>query len=310
MSEQVNTQDIAAEETSVVAAVPVGEQLRLARQSRGLALIDIAQTLKLGQRQVDALESGDWKSLPGNTFVRGFVRNYARLVQVDPAPLMAQLDQALEKAADSLAVPDSAPAEIPFTGSSVALRSKLLVVLGALFVLLAALAYFLMEGNLSSLRDSTQSLLDSLARKEVSAPELAAVPAAEPVFPPGATPQQIMNPQVVAPPEATEAPHPVAPSVESPAVNPDPKDSPAAAAAKVPQMRFVFEKDSWLEVHDRDNKAIFSQMQAAGTEQTLSGQGPLSVKIGYAPGVRLFWRGEAVDLAPFTRGDVARLVLE
>jgi hypothetical protein len=40
------------------------------------------------------------------------------------------------------------------------------------------------------------------------------------------------------------------------------------------------------------------------------GHGPLSLVIGYAPGVKLFWRGQAVDLAPHTKGEVARLVLE
>jgi len=304
MSEQVNTHDIVAEEAGIFSGVPVGEQLRSAREARGLELADIAQTLKLGQRQVEALESGDWKGLPGNTFIRGFVRNYARLMQMDSAPLMAQLDQVLEKPVNSLAVSDSPPAEMPHSGSAVTQRNKLLVVLGAVFVVLAALAYFLMAGNLSSLRESTQSLLDSLARKEVSAPEPAA-PVAEPVFPPGSTPQQIMNPQALAPAEEP-APQVAAP----PAANAEVKESTAAPVANVPQMRFVFEKESWLEVRDRDNKVVFSQKLAAGTEQTLSGQGPLSVKIGYAPGVRLFWHGEAVDLAPHTRGDIARLVLE
>lgn len=303
MSEQGSTQDFVAEETPVFSGVPVGEQLRSAREARGIELLDIAQTLKLGPRQVEALESGDWKSLPGNTFIRGFIRNYARLMQIDPAPLMAQLDQVLEKPVNSLAVSDTPPAEMPHSGSAVSQRSKLVVMLGAVFVVLAALAYFLMAGNLSSLRESTQSLLDSLARKEAPAPEPSA-PAAEPVFPPGATPQQIMNPQALAPAETTAAPV-SAPPTPSPEV----KDA-GASSASAPQMRFLFEKDSWLEVRDRDNKIVFSQMLSAGTEQTLSGQGPLSVKIGYAPGVRLFWHGEAVDLAPHTRGDVARLVLE
>ena len=63
-------------------------------------------------------------------------------------------------------------------------------------------------------------------------------------------------------------------------------------------------------MRDRDIKLVFSQKLSAGRVETLWGQGPLSIKIGYAPGVRLFWHGEAVDLAPHTRGDVARLVLE
>jgi cytoskeleton protein RodZ len=84
----------------------------------------------------------------------------------------------------------------------------------------------------------------------------------------------------------------------------------AAPSGEAAQLRFVFAKESWVEVRDRDNKVVFSQRNPAGVEQSLGGQGPLSVVIGNAPGVALFWRGQAVDLAPHTKGEVARLVLE
>jgi cytoskeleton protein RodZ len=299
MSEQENSQDIAAEEAAVISGPTVGEQLRLAREARGMVVADIAQTLKLGQRQVEALEVGDWKVLPGNTFIRGFVRNYARLIQIDAAPLMAQLDEVLEKPVSSLGVSEVMPTAMPHTGSAGSQRSKLVVLVGAGSVVLAALAYFLMPGDLSSLRESTQSLLDSLARKDKEVAVVA--PAAEPVFPPGSTPQQVMNPQAQAPaeaqPPATAAPAPVAGAF-------------VGQSGTVPQLRFVADKESWVEVRDRDNKVIFSQRLTAGAEPAMDGQGPLSLTIGFAPGVRLFWHGEAVDLAPHTRGDVARLVLE
>ena len=304
MSEQVNTQEVVTEDVVVMSGPPVGEQLRLAREARGLQLADIAQMLKLGQRQVEALEGGDWKGLPGNTFIRGFVRNYARLIQIDAAPLMAQLDEVLEKPVNSLGVSEVTPATMPHSGSAGSRRSKLVVLIGAGSVVLAALAYFLMPGDLSSLRESTQSLLDSLARKDknMAAP---IAPAAEPVFPPGATPQQVMNPQALAPAEV-QVPQAIS---GAPAAAAEGRKS-DAAPENAPQMRFLVDKDAWLEVRDRDNKIVFSQKLTAGTEQALSGQGPLSITIGYAPGVRVFWHGEAVDLAPYTRGDVARLVLE
>jgi len=72
----------------------------------------------------------------------------------------------------------------------------------------------------------------------------------------------------------------------------------------------VFTGESWVEVRNRDNKVVFTQVGAAGSEQAVAGAGPLSLVIGYAPGVKLFWRGQAVDLAPHTKGEVARLVLE
>lgn len=308
MNEQVGSQDsVNEEEAAVVFETPVGEQLRQAREARGLQITDISQTLKLGQRQVEALESGDWKSLPGHTFIRGFVRNYARLLQLDATPMMAQLDSVLEKPVDNLGRQDSGPAPMPSSNSAgVSRRDRQVMLIGAGLVVVATLVYFLIPSDLSALRNSVQSLLDSVARKDVA--EQAAAPAAqpagqvavsEPVFPPGATPQQVMYPQVLAPAENATPVVPAVPGAEN-----------AQAAAAQPQLRFLFDKESWIEVRDRDNKVVFSQRLAGGAEQAVSGQGPLSLTIGYAPGVRLFWRGQPVDLAPHTKGDVARLVLE
>lgn len=305
MSEQLNAGDVVAENIVVTSEPHVGEKLRLAREARGMSALDIVQTLKLGPRQVAALEAANWHELPGSTFIRGIVRNYARIVQIDAAPLMLQLDSSLEKRVSNLAVPESPPATMPRSGGATR-RDRGVMLLGVGLVVLAALAYFLMPNDLSALRESTQSLLDSLARKEQPATSSAAVPTVaaptEPVFPPGTTPQQIMNPQAQPLAEA-----PAAENASLPAPKAEAKPAPVANA---PQMRFVFEKESWLEVRDRDNKQIFSQRVPAGTEQTLSGQGPLSLVVGNASGVRVFWHGQAVDLAPHTRGEVARLVLE
>lgn len=300
MSEQVNIENAVGDDSAVAVEQPVGEKLRQAREALGLQVGDIAQTLKLGSRQVEALESGDWQHLPGQTFIRGFVRNYARLVQVDSAPLMLQLDAVLEKPADNLAIQDSRPASMPQSGGTASRRDRVVVLIGAILVVLASLIYFLIPADLGPLHDGMQALLNSMSRKEAPAPAPAA-PVADPVFPPGATPQQIMNPQALAPAETTPPPPAAAQADAAPA---------AASVATAPQMRFRFDKESWLEVRDRDNKVVFSQRLAAGTEQVLSGQGPLSLTIGYAPGVRVFWHGQAIDLAPHTKGDVARLVLE
>lgn len=294
--------------------VSVGQQLRQAREARNLAVADIARTLKLGQRQVEALENGNWQGLPGVTFIRGFVRNYARLVGVDAAPLMVQLDQSLTKPTDTLDVAESRPTRIYTTGSSASRKNRQMVVIGAIILSVAGLIYFLLPNDLSALRDSTQAMLDSIGKKGPSAEASSTVVTAgerpEPVFPPGTTPQQVMNPQLQVPAEE-KSPEPLRPAVPVEAkpevVAPKPG---LVVEQKAPQIRFVITKDSWVEVRDRDNKVVFSQRMAGGAEQSVSGQGPLSLVLGYAPGVQLYWHGEKVDLVPHTKGDVARLVLE
>jgi cytoskeleton protein RodZ len=295
---------VALIETQAAPTPSVGEQLAAARTARGLAVADIAQTLKLGIRQVEALEAGHWQMLPGQTFIRGFVRNYARLIGIDALPLMAQLDEVLEKPVGGLVVPASQQGAMPPAVGHGQKRDRVVILAGAMLVVLAALAYFLMPGDLSGFRDSAKGLLDSLVRKdEPPATTVAAV--AEPAFPPGATPQQIMSPQALTSGSEETAPAATAQSA-APAT---PVNAETVPAAGTP-LRVLFDKESWLEVRDRDNRLIFSQRMAAGSEQALGGAAPLSLVIGYAPGVRLTWRSAPVDLAPHTKGDVARLVLE
>ncbi len=296
------------EASSVAAAIPeVGTQLRAAREALGLKVSDIAKTLKLGQRQVEALENGQWDGLPGATFIRGFVRNYARLVRLDPSVLVAQLDPVLVKPIDTLTVPKVQPADMPQFGGAPARRDRLVVAMGLFAVLFAAALYFLLPNDLVALRDDLQSLLDSLARKEeVDTPASPANPN-ESVLPPGATTQDVLNPQASVPSEAPQGMQ-LSPSVVGATTLS--QSSSSVSGSLSGQMHLVVDKDAWVEVRDRENKVVFSQRLLEGAEQKVDGQPPLSVVIGYAPGVRLFWKGQSVDLTPYTRGDVARLVLE
>lgn len=304
MSEEMDIGERAVEDAGqdVLPVMPaVGAQLRAAREARGIALSEVAATLKLGVRQLEALERGDWQVLPGATFVRGFVRNYARFVQIDPLPLMSQLDAVLEKPVSRLGEADSQQTAMPQGGPGISRRDRMVVLSGGLLVVFAALIYFLLPNDLSVWRDSVQELISSLARKDEVAPVAVVepAPASEPVFPPGTTPQQVMNPQAETPAADAVAPQAAMPVAEK-----------SLQVAGAPDMRFVFEKESWVEVRDRDGKVIFSQRGQAVSEQSVSGQGPFSLVVGFAPGVKLFWHGQTVDLAPYTRGDVARLVLE
>ena len=72
-----------------------GMQLAAARRSCNLSVADVAHQLKLSPAQVEAMEAGEYQRLPGAVFVRGFIRNYARLLKIDPEPLVAQAENRL-----------------------------------------------------------------------------------------------------------------------------------------------------------------------------------------------------------------------
>jgi len=81
----------AARVSSVHAGAAAGALLGAAREASGMSIDTVAQQLKLAPRQVRALEAGEFSHLPGRTFVRGFIRNYARLLRLDPEQVLGAL---------------------------------------------------------------------------------------------------------------------------------------------------------------------------------------------------------------------------
>lgn len=61
----------------------LGEQLRAARQQRGISLREISDQTRIAMRHLEAIESDDYKQLPGGIFNRSFIKAYARLVRFD-----------------------------------------------------------------------------------------------------------------------------------------------------------------------------------------------------------------------------------
>jgi len=82
-----------ANENTAAATKPLGRMLADERERQGLSRLDVAQRLHMSAYQVEALESGDYQRLPKGTFLRGFVRNYAKILGM-PAdavlPLLAE----------------------------------------------------------------------------------------------------------------------------------------------------------------------------------------------------------------------------
>lgn len=61
----------------------VGDRLRAARLAAGMDLSDIAGKTRVPLRHLQAIESGDYASLPGTTYCIGFVKSFARIVGID-----------------------------------------------------------------------------------------------------------------------------------------------------------------------------------------------------------------------------------
>ena len=111
----------------------VGKILREAREQMGLSVNDVANRIKFATRQIESLEADDYVRLPEAAFVRGFVRSYARLLELDPARLVAGLPSSHMQPASAHEVKS---VEIPMPTAFSARRHNIIWLAAALVIAL------------------------------------------------------------------------------------------------------------------------------------------------------------------------------
>lgn len=327
-------------------AASVGKVLREARELLGLSVSDVANRIKFAPRQIESLEAGDYENLPEAAFVRGFVRSYARLLEIDSAPLLASLPSSHMHAASGH---ETRSVEIPMP-TALSARRYNIILLSAGLVIALSVAVF-MRAQDSSPSKSKEVLVEKTIEQPVVLPNVAAEgPAPQlPDEPKAAEPQDVQAEKVPAPPKpeprevkqvtsaevapqqavsqksvvpaqaplaskpsSQQAPRAVATSSINAGVTPasevQPKNNDNAVATEH-ALRLEFDEDAWLEVKDGNNKILISKMHTAGSLVRVTGKSPLLVIIGNAPAVRLFDNGKKVNLGRYTTAEVARVKL-
>lgn len=271
-----------------------GAALAAARAAQNLSVADVARQLKLSVAQVTALEAGEFERLPGPVFVRGFVRNYARLLKLDPEPIL----DAIAPSSSGQEAREELPAsqEIPFPPRPA--RRWPGYALAALLGLAGLAGY---EFYWSEPAADTAGKPVALPAPPVPAEQAGGVLPAT---------AQDSSGQYAAPPEA-DAPATQAgqEARQASSASAPPAEQPAGGAR---ELRFEFEQESWVQVRERGSgKTIFVRLNPRGTEQRVSGRPPFLLVIGNARGVRLTYNDRPVDLAPhIVKDDVARFTLE
>ncbi|HAG10097.1 MAG TPA: hypothetical protein DCK76_01585 [Desulfotomaculum sp.] len=76
-----------------VGLLETGETFRKAREARGLSLEDVARQTKISLRYIKAIEDNSFDVLPGGVYTRGFLRSYARLLDLDAGELLLEFEK-------------------------------------------------------------------------------------------------------------------------------------------------------------------------------------------------------------------------
>ena len=294
-----------------------GDQLRAARLQQGLEIADVARQLKLFPRQVEAMERDDFAALPGRVFVRGFIRNYARVLGIDARPLLEMAGVALEASTDGLPA-IIAPAKAQAVAAVIAPHGGDIVVpmplsasdnvrshrwvIGAVVMTVAVLVGYMLWYQSDSTPNGSVVAV-TLPPAAGSASEAAPAPSAQGTADAaaGVSGGQTVERAVGAAPADVVAP-PQGAAVVAAA---DPADAGAG-----PAIRLSFTRAAWVEIRDRSGAVVFSQLSPAGAQRVVRGTPPFSLVVGNASGVAVVFDGRDIDLAPYTRTDIAHLTLE
>jgi cytoskeleton protein RodZ len=311
-----------AQDNSASAPATPGQVLAEARERQGLSRTEIAQRLHMSPSQIEALETGEYARLPKGPFLRGFVRNYAKLLGVDSEPLLAALAEAAP-ATPRIVVPSQ---NIRFEPLHERISSSPYVKGGLIAGVVLAFGFAAMYWW-TAMREEPPAQVTRKVEPAQSQIAQAPLPAAE-------APPPVDAPKMEAPP-ATASPVPPAPAKAEPAKDEAPKTAPAAPkseaakadaakadatkseapkpAAAPPgssRLAFTFHGPSWVEIKDGTGKTLMSKVNDAGSDAEVVGKPPFNVTVGNASEVTLRYNGREFPLEPHTRVSVARFTVE
>lgn len=277
-SEPETTQAIEAPQAVELPTEP-RNRLTQAREEKRLSVGDAAYALKVGNKVIQSIEASNWQALPGRTFTVGILRAYGRLLDVSVDDLIAEIPGAspVIKKAQSQVASTSKASPVARRDGETKRQEKRMLKFGVVMVLLAiVLAYAMPSSVWDDMLESVESLVNRWVRQDVTQP--------------------------AATTETTSV------STESP------KTESAAETVVQSQtgpgtLELKFSAPAWVEVRDYTGRIIYSQLNAAGSTQFITGAAPLDVMIGNAKQVQARWRDESVKLDKLSGDDVSRQIL-
>lgn len=317
-------------------ALTTGARLRNAREQIGLSQQAVAERLCLKVSTVRDIEEDKAPADLASTFLRGYIRSYARLVHIPEEELLPGLEKQAPLRAAKVA---------PMQSFSLGKRRKkrdgwlMTFTWLVLFVVIGLSGAWWWQDHkaqqeeITTMADQSTAELNNNQSQSVpldtatdqnsttTSPSAVETTVTNTQAPAVTTPVPAVDPQqnAVVPPSqanvdtaATTTPAAPVATTTPDAAAPLPTDQAAVTtpAADPNALVMNFTADCWLEVTDATGKKLFSGMQRKGGNLNLAGQAPYKLKIGAPAAVQIQYQGKPVDLSRFIRtNQVARLTL-
>ncbi|HOR00247.1 MAG TPA: DUF4115 domain-containing protein [Anaerolineae bacterium] len=239
----------------------LGERLRQAREAKGLTLEQVEEITKIRRRYLQALEEEDFGQLPGEVFVRGFLRNYALALGLDAEEILTASGR---KVPPPVPPVEERPAEIldePLVPPAIGQRI-VAIAIGAMVVIALVVGGW--------------ALYRFLGPPAGGPAATATLPAASPT-----SAQAVLT---AAPPAATATPS------TTPTAEPTATDVPLSGVL----LRLGATARCWLRV-TIDGRLAYEGNLEAGQVQEWQGAEQIFLRTGNAGGLRIWYNGQEVE---------------
>lgn len=272
-----------------------GSILAAARKQQNKSIEDIAIELNLSVTQIKTIELDQTEGLPEPTYVRGYIRAYAKLLGLEPEDVLKNYLNPNWQQTSSLNDIPRGIGNAEEVGSSFFTPSKLLV----LTLLVIGIGFAWYSGMFDSLlgsanRTAVSSLSDTISQSNTDAGQ----EEAESNDSQNTTIDLANDAEQVSDGTATEL-----------AANSDGSESANNSEISLNQLKLMFSETSWVDIRDQNDARLAYQSYAGGEELEVSSETPMRVFIGNAAGVTVEFNNQGFDLSPHKEGLYAKFVV-
>lgn len=279
----------------------LGRLLLEARTARDLSLADVETVTRIRQKYLEALETGDFASLPRGTVARGFLRTYATFLGLDADELLIRYGKESGDVGDEISIAepgkprlvDYRPLEVTLSEPASGPSWWPWVVAALVVIAAAAVIWWLVS------RNELSRVIAAFGPAPVVAPSATPTQTAT-AWVVTATPQPVQ--EIVLPTPTSDLlllPTPTVPATITP--TPRPTETPEVVTQIAMQMRVT--QRAWVRV-TVDGEVVQEGTLESGAVKDYQADQSISIRTGNGGGVSLTLNGE--DLGPM--GDVGQVV--
>ncbi|MEZ9491165.1 cytoskeleton protein RodZ [Vibrio splendidus] len=307
----MNTEQETQTQETVAPAIEAGTLLKNKRESLGLTQKQISDRLKLRVTLIQQIEENQFESDQVATFMRGYIRSYAKYVNLDEKVVLNALHHsgdAQHQEQEMLSFSRKTKTEKH--------NSRIMLLTWSIFAVIVGISSLWwwqnqQQDTLSQSLANTESS-EELVVEESLDPELTSLEVIEAEQNTETSPVTENSDELteVSSAEDSVTLDPVevieeAPDVASVTAEPET----VAPEAVVNELVMQFSADCWIQVKDASGKTLSTGIKKAGQTLNLSGTAPYKVILGAPEGVSMTFASEPVDLSGYTSGKVARITL-